>query len=655
MKSLWNDKKAKVYSHDLLGMRVYSSRLLGQNEDLVLHGGGNTSVKLREKTIYGEEEILYVKGSGWDLSSIQKEGFAPVKMRELLKLGNLKRLSDSDMVTYLRAAMTNPYAPTPSIEALLHALIPYTFVDHTHADAVLTITNSPHGEQKIRDIYGKTVLVIPYIMPGFILAKEIARRTKGKEWSQWDGILLMNHGIFTFDKQAKISYEKMIHLVSKAEAYINKKKAKQIPRSPPKKMNHLHMAQIRKQVSTLGGKAVLAQVDHSVEHQSFSQYPHIEKIANRGPITPDHVIRTKRIPVVLNSHPEKEIGAYGKNYRKYFNENNKGSLTCLDAAPRWAVWRGHGTFSFGRSLKEVGIISDIVQHTIKVILQAETLGGWRPLSAKDLFAIEYWELEQAKLKKGGKAPLFQGKVAVVSGAASGIGKACVENLVHQGAVVAALDINPKIQTLFHTPSVLGLQCDVTNQKGLEKFLLHTVERFGGIDLLVSNAGIFPKSMPISKMDQRIWNKSLDVNLSSHQRIINICLPYLELGVDPAIVVIGSKNVPAPGPGASAYSVAKAGLTQLARVAALELGSKGIRVNVIHPHAVYDTNIWTPDVLKTRAKNYGMSVEKYKTNNLLRVEITSKEVAALVTTILGPVFSKITGAQIPIDGGNERVI
>jgi NAD(P)-dependent dehydrogenase (short-subunit alcohol dehydrogenase family) len=314
-----------------------------------------------------------------------------------------------------------------------------------------------------------------------------------------------------------------------------------------------------------------------------------------------------------------------------------------------------GTVSFGPTSKHVKIIEDITRHTKKAIVQAEKLGGWKTLSQKDLFEMEYWSLEQNKLKKAGAAKPMQGRIALVTGAASGIGKACVEQLVKQGAVVAALDISKTIFDCFPQKEVLPLQCDVTKGKQLKRCVEEIIVQFGGIDMLITNAGIFPKSARIEDMKEELWDKSMEINVTSHQRLLQICVPYLALGFDPAVVIMGSKNVPAPGPGASAYSVAKAALTQLGRVAALELGENGIRVNVLHPNAVYDTSIWTDEVLKARAKHYGMSVKAYKTNNVLKVEVTSKDVAELAVAMLGPVFSKVTGAQVPIDGGNERVI
>lgn len=655
MKSSWKDSEAQALNNDLLKLRVYTSRLLGSDEDLVLHGGGNTSVKIKETNIFGEEEdILYVKGSGWDLATIEEAGFAPVKLDALYKLAELDTLSDTQMVKYQRMAMTNPSAPNPSVETILHGIIPYTFVDHTHADAVVIVTNTDNGEERIKEIYGDSVLIVPYVMPGFILAKTIYEMTRGIDWEKLEGMILLNHGVFTFNHDPKKSYEKMIEIVSKAEVYIKDQGIGQIDDSSPKNIDHLRLAQIRKSVSDLAGKPFLSHLNSSPASTAFSNLKNIDDVCSRGPLTPDHIIRTKRIPIVIHDDHEKDFASYASAYESYYHEFQQGE-TILDKAPRWGVLPGIGTLSFGPSTKHYKIIDDITRHTKKAIYQGEKLGGWVALPQKDLFEVEYWELEQAKLKKAGKPKAMQGKIAMVTGAASGIGKACVESLLAQGAVVAALDINPGVTSVFNTPNVIGIPCDVTDKEAVKTAIHKTVETFGGLDYLITNAGIFPKSAKIADMEDSNWDRSMDLNVSSHRRLMTLCIPYLELGIDPAIVIVGSKNVPAPGPGASAYSVAKAGLTQLGRVAALELGSKGIRVNTIHPNAVFDTGIWTEEVLKTRAANYGLSVQEYKTNNVLQVEVTSRDVADLAVLMLGSAFSKITGSQVPIDGGNDRVI
>ena len=656
MISLWNDEDAKAFLNNPLQLRIYTSRLLGMQPELVLHGGGNTSVKIKEENIFGDiEEILYVKGSGVDLKTIKVEGFASVKLEVLKKMIALENLYDVDLLRFQRSAMTDPHAPNPSIETILHAIIPFKYVDHTHADSVVTISNNERGEELIQEIYKDQVLIVPYVKPGFILAKKVYELTRNLDWSKVEGIILLNHGVFTFADDARTSYERMIHIASLAEDYLKKQGAfDSVAKAEPSE-NLLSLARIRRQVSVAKGDAMIARIDQSPESCGFANFPDVESIATRGPMTLDHVIRTKPIPVILKNDIEKDIADYSSKYKKYFDRNTDGNPTCLDTAPRWGIWPEHGSISFGRSVKEAEIVADIASHTMQAIQLGEALGGWKPLPEKDIFHMEYWALQQAKIQKKESSLELQGKIALVTGAASGIGRACAEALHEQGAVVAGLDINPEVTEIFNQHDRAGLTCDVTDDKAIQKAVEFIVRSFGGLDILVTNAGIFPASQSIEEMDAETWNRSMEINLTSHQRLLKTCIPYLKHGIDPAVIFIASKNVPAPGPGASAYSVAKAGLTQLARIAAMELAPFGIRVNMVHPDAVFDTGIWTQEVLEGRAKHYGLTVAEYKTKNLLKTEVKSKDVAAMVCAMAGKTFAKTTGAQVPIDGGNERVI
>lgn len=657
MKSLWSDTAAEEFADDPVQLRAYSSRLLGQNPDLVLHGGGNTSVKVTAKSLYGDDEaIIYVKGSGWDLSDIEAAGFAPVRLDVLLHMAGLDQLSDVDMVRMQRAAMTDPYAPNPSVEAVLHAIIPFTYVDHTHADAVVTLTNTPDGEETIRRIYGDRVLLVPYVMPGFLLAKTVYQMTREVDWSHYEGMVLLNHGVFTFDDDARRSYEKMIDLVSTAERYIESKVTLEPALDRNTEADLQRLVRTRKQVAVERGAPVYALLDDRPRALSFACRPDVAAIASRGPLTPDHIIRTKQLPLIIEDEVDNNpVDSFAAAYQLYFDRHTNGQQQCLDRAPRWSVWKKGGLISFGATLKEADIISDISVHTIKAIQLAEKLGGWRALPEKDLFEMEYWELEQAKLNHDKITPEFQGKVALVTGAASGIGKACVDALLEKGAAVAALDIDPAINGMYGRHEVMEIVCDVTNGRALKQSVEQAVRRFGGLDILVSNAGVFTANENIEAMDDETWSMAIDVNLTSHQRLIKCSIPYMRHGIDPAIVIIASKNVPAPGPGAGAYSAAKAGLTQLARVAAFELGKDNIRVNTIHPNAVFDTGVWTDEMLQGRANSYGMSVEAYRANNVLHTQVSSHDVALMVCAMAGKTFAKTTGAQVPVDGGNERVI
>ncbi|NQY92663.1 MAG: bifunctional aldolase/short-chain dehydrogenase [Campylobacteraceae bacterium] len=653
MKSLWDDNEAKKFKTDL-DLRVYTSRLLGLDSSLVLHGGGNTSVKSTQTNLFGDvEDILFVKGSGWDLATIEAAGFAPVKMEMLLKMSELKELDDTSMVKYQRLAMTNPSAPNPSVEAILHAIIPFKFVDHTHTDAVVTITNTPNGEDKIKELYGPKVLIIPYIMPGFVLAKLIYDLTRDVNWDELEGMVLLNHGLFTFNNDAKKSYEKTIELVDKAEQYLKDQGACSKAKEDKSSISALELAQIRKEISTLKGHASISILNESNGAIDFSKQ-NIEKISQQGPLTPDHVIRTKRIPVILDKDYKQELASYISEYKNYFEEN-KTNETLLNPAPNFAILKNNGTLSFGKNVKEANIIKDINDHTFEAILRAEKLGAYKALDAKSIFDVEYWELEQAKLKKAGSSLEFAGKIALVTGGASGIGLAIANMLNAKGAAVVILDINPAVGTMFTKSDMLGIRCDLTSSGDIQYAINLAVKNFGGIDIVVSNAGIFTPSENLADLSDDNWEKSIAINLTSHQKLIKYTAPFLKLGIDATIIMVASKNFPAPGKGAAAYSVAKAGQTQLARIAALELGEYGVRVNTLHPHAVFDTAIWTPEVLEARAQNYNMTVEEYKTNNVLKTEIKSDNVAQLVCAMAGSAFAKTTGAQVAIDGGSDRII
>ena len=641
--------------HRDLKKRVYTSNCLGKNKNLVLHGGGNTSVKVNVKNIFGQfEDILYVKGSGWDLETITEEGFSPVKLKPLVSLSKLNKLSDSQMVNELLVNMTKASAPTPSVEAILHAIIPYKFVDHTHADSFIAISNSLNGEKIIKKIYGELVIIIPYVMPGFDLAKLCAKYLDKGIKEGVIGILLLNHGIFSFGNTAEESYNRMLKLVKISSNYLNKN----IKLSTPKNINNIinieELAKLRKNVSNKVGKSMLLMSDRSNSNFSFCLRDDILKISQSGPATPDHVIRTKRLPMV-----GRDLDLYSKKYQEYFNRNSKRykkDLSILDTVPRVILDKEFGLCTIGRNIKEAKIVNDIYSHTIKIISQSSSLSGYKALPEEDIFDGEYWELEQAKLKKNNQEPVLMGKIAIVTGAASGIGKATVENLLKNGATVVGLDINEDV-CLNQDRNFLGIICDLTNEKSVKDAVYKTVTKFGGIDILVLNAGIFPKGENVVDTNFSNWQNVMNINLNANLYLLKNTFSILKHSVlnGGNVVVVGSKNVAAPGPGAAAYSASKAALNQLARVVALEWANFGIRVNIIHPNAVFDTGIWSKDIIKNRAKSYEMSVEEYKKNNLLKTEITSKDVAELITQMCGPSFSKTTGAQVSIDGGNERVI
>jgi rhamnose utilization protein RhaD (predicted bifunctional aldolase and dehydrogenase)/NAD(P)-dependent dehydrogenase (short-subunit alcohol dehydrogenase family) len=656
MKSRWSDAEAAQFAGPL-GPRVYSSRLLGRDKSLVLHGGGNTSVKLRERDLFGEErDVLYVKGSGWDLETIDAAGFAPLPLAYIQKLPRLPALSDAQMLNELNIHVLRADAPSPSVETLLHAILPHKYVDHTHADAVLAVSNAPEGDKRIREIYGERVAVIPYVMAGFDLAAYCAREFPKQATGKTIGMVLLSHGIFSFGADARESYERMIELVSTAEDYLQKKKAWHVglPVESATLPKREEIASLRRAISEQAGFAMILRINDSEKFRAFAQRPDVEKISQRGPATPDHLLFTKPTPMI-----GRDVAAFANKYREYFERNvgrAKEPKTMLDAAPRMVLDPELGLAAAGRDAREAAIVEELYDHSIDVMLRAEALGGWSAVGEKHLFDIEYWDLEQAKLRKAEAPPVFGGEAVVITGAASGIGKACAEAFLRRGAAVVGLDRNPAIETLWQRPDFLGLTVDLTDGEALNASLDRVVKHYGGVDMLVLNAGIFPASQPVQDVAADAWRQTMAVNVEAPLRLLQLCHPLLRLAPRGGrIVVIGSRNVPAPGPGAAAYSASKAALNQVARVAALEWAKDGIRINSLHPDAVYDTGLWTEELLAARAKAYNMTVEQYRRKNLLKTEVASRDVAELAAEMCGPLFAKTTAAQVPVDGGNERVI
>ena len=390
IKNLYDENIAKKYEKDPLKMRIYTSRLIGVDDNLVLHGGGNTSVKI--------EDYLFVKGSGWDLSSIEEAGFPAVRLDALKEMAKREKLSDSLMVKEQKEAMRDKSFPNPSIEAILHAVIPCKFVDHTHADAVVTITNTPNGKDLIKDIYGDAVLIIDYVMPGFILAKEIYEKTKGIDWDKIEAIILLNHGVFTFDDDAKKSYDKMIDIVNRAEKFLEQNANITIKQKEYEEIPNDELLELEKEISALRGKPVKAKIIEDETAKYFSSLENMRSIIKNGPLTPEHVIRTKPFPLVIEDDINQALKRFVKEYKEYFDKFAKDEIM-LDPAPRYAVYKNRGVITLGSDEKETKVLQDIVSHTIKAMLKTQMLGGWKSLKQKDIFDMEYWELEQAKLRK----------------------------------------------------------------------------------------------------------------------------------------------------------------------------------------------------------------------------------------------------------------
>ncbi|MED5293811.1 MAG: bifunctional aldolase/short-chain dehydrogenase [Actinomycetota bacterium] len=657
MKNLWNANEASTFSGPL-GECVYGSRLLGAESSLVLHGGGNTSVKAEETDIHGESvDVLYVKGSGWDLATIEPQGFAPLRLEAVKRLAELPELTDTEMVNQLRLNLLDASAPNPSVEAILHASLPFTAVQHTHADAALALTNTSDGEQRVRELWGKSVVIVPYVMPGFDLAKACALEFEKQANSDTVAMVLMNHGVFTFGDTTEQAYSNMIEVITQAEDYLITTAGVDITNSAAMATpvnatgSALDQAELRGHLSNAAGRPMLLVRTPNQRANAFAARSDVTDVARRGPATPDHIIRTKQFPLI-----GRNVDEFVSNYHSYFerNQDRFPAVQELDPAPRVVLDSELGLLTAGARISDCEIASDIYLHTIDVIEASEGLGGFVALAETDLFEVEYWELEQAKLAKSGQPPAMSGEVAVVTGSASGIGRACAEALISQGAAVIGIDLNTSGTPV--TPSFLELTADVTDPESLAAAVTTGVERFGGIDIVVAAAGIFGPSNEIADIVQSDWETTLAVNLNGVTNLLQVTHPFLVLAPGGGrVLLVGSKNVPAPGKGAAAYSASKAAVTQLGRVAALEWAEDGIVVNTIHPDGIFDTGLWSAELVEQRAANYGLTADEYKRRNLLGQEITSGDVGELVAAMCGHSFRQITGAQIPIDGGSDRVI
>ncbi|WP_109471951.1 bifunctional aldolase/short-chain dehydrogenase [Ornithinimicrobium cavernae] len=639
---------------ELLDDLVESSRALGADPSLVLHGGGNTSVKATWRDVTGEDlEVLFIKGSGHDLATIGRDGFAPLRLERLRQLLPPVKMGDVELGNELRAASLDASAPNPSVETLVHALVPHAAVLHSHADAILAVTNTEGGRARTEALYGDKVVIVDYVMPGPDLGEACFAAWQEQAHEGTEGIVVLNHGLFAVGDTPSEALARHEQMIAEARELLGEVPEHTAP-GPLDEVDVVALAELRARISAVAGKPLVARRRADAQVSAFLTDPVLCESTQQGPMTPDHVLYTKRTPL-----RGRDVEGFASAYRDYFaaHKDRRGvELTMLDPAPRIVLDDELGMLSFGRTAKEAGIAEDIYSHTLDTIELAQGQGGYVSLPAGDIFDLEYWVLEQLKLQRAGKPRPLEGQVAVVTGAASGIGRACAEELMAAGAAVAGWDLASGTADAFADPAWLGLTVDVTDAEQVRAALASTVERFGGVDIVVVSAGIFPQSQDIADLTADQWRTTMAVNVDAVATLFTAVHPLLRLAPSGGrVAVVASKNVPAPGKGAAAYSTSKAALTQLCRVAALEWAQDGIRVNLVHPDAVFDTGLWTPELLASRAEHYGMSVEDYKRRNLLRTEVTSADVARGVRALVDDTFARTTGAQVAIDGGSERTI
>jgi rhamnose utilization protein RhaD (predicted bifunctional aldolase and dehydrogenase)/NAD(P)-dependent dehydrogenase (short-subunit alcohol dehydrogenase family) len=678
MENKWNDSDAKAaiekYSDvaDDIALRVYTSRLIGADPSLVLHGGGNTSVKSRTRNKVNEEvDVLYVKGSGWDLDTLEPPGLPGVLLDHLQKLRSLDRLSDEEMVNEQRTHLLDASSPNPSVETLLHAFLPHKFIDHSHADASLVIANQPDAEKICQEIYGDRIGIVSYIMPGFALAKASAEVYEKNP--HVEGLLLINHGLFTFGNTAKESYDRHIHAVTLVEEYIGKKPLKALtPLEGPalkageETLMNVLAPVLRGLYREQSGKDWV--LHHRADTKEFASSKECETWSQIGTATPDHVIRTKQKPLLLNLQQWQDPGklreevsqalnAYCESYHQYFESNKSAKgidKTELDRLPRVLLVAGLGLLTIGKTVKETRISADIYQHSIDIIHKSFSLGDYVPLGSSDLFDMEYWSLEQAKLGKS-KAPALQGKVVYITGAASGIGLATAKLFAEQGANLFLADrtadkLNEAADAIRKKAKV-GVATrvlDVTDESAVRQSFEQLVQTFGGLDILISNAGNAVQGA-MGEVGMKELRASFELNFFAHQILASEALKRFLLQKSGGVLLFNaSKAAFNPGKNFGPYALPKAAVVALTKQYALDYGSYGIRSNAINADRIR-TALFSEDVLKERAKARGLTPDDYFRNNLLQKEVYDTDVALGFLNLA--LAEKTTGSIITIDGGN----
>ncbi len=677
MKSRWSDAElatfiktyaAKGVSEDL-AERVYTTRLLGSDPKLVLHGGGNTSVKTHMTDLLGDTvEVICIKGSGWDMGNIEPAGLPAVRLAPLRRLRALDKLSDEDMVNFQRVNLLDSTAPNPSVETLLHAFLPHKVIDHTHSTAVLALTDQPDGEAVAREVFGNRVAYVPYTIPGFALAKSVANVfDKNRDV---EGLVLLQHGIFTFADSAKQSYDRMIEMVTMAEERLAKgRKTLVSVRLPEKLASVAEIAPILRGACAISSDELAGTVKRQI--LDFRTSPAIlayvngedvKRYSQQGVVTPDHTIRTKNWPLLVpvpelsklaewKKSVEQAVDKFVAHYHDYFARNNvraEPKKTELDPLPRVILVPGVGLFGLGASAKDAAIASDIAENTVEVITDAEAIGAYKPISEADMFDVEYWSLEQAKLGKGAEKALAR-QVAVVTGGGSGIGAATAKALARAGAEVAVLDRDlAAAQAVAKSIKGLALACDVTNVDDVRAAFDAVAKKFGGVDIVVSNAGAAWQGK-VGHVDESTLRQSFELNFFAHQTVAQNAVRIMDAQETGGCLLFNtSKQAINPGKDFGPYGLPKASTLFLMKQYALDHGKDGIRSNAVNADRIR-SGLLTDDMIASRSKARGVSHGDYMSNNLVGREVTADDVADAFVYLA--TAQKTTAATLTVDGGN----
>ena len=652
MQNRWTDTAA-----DLIEQLVYQSRLVGMEEDLVLWGGGNNSVKSTATDLLGRPiEVMYIKSSGSDMKSIVPNQFPAVRLDYIAPLrARDEEMSDQEMVDYLARCLTDPASARPSIETLLHAFLPAAAVLHTHADAILSLTNTRGREETVRACFGNDVIVVPYRRPGFRLSRDVADAFDAQPSAS--GLVLMNHGLITWGSTIREAYERHIELVTRAEEFIAKRRSGFSPAGRAEaRPTFPHVR------GALGGR--ILEFDDSPDTLAFLAREDASRIAQIGPATPDHLLYTKRHPLFLNAGDDvgARLSEWQARYKAHYDAH-PSEFAMLEPMPRIVLMPGVGMWTAGKDARAARIVRDIYRHTMRILAAAESLGGYETLNDHDAFHAEYWPLELYKLTLLPKEKELASKVALITGAASGIGRACAERFAEEGAhvVVTDIDLAPAEEVAQSIVSkhglrrAMALRLDVASEGDVERAFETTVREYGGVDVIVSNAGISSFGT-LESLDTKEWDRAFAVNARGHFLVARAAMRIMKAqGLGGSIVFNASKNVTAPGKEFGAYSVSKAAEAQLCRIVALEGGELGIRANMLNPDAIFGgSRFWSDEMRGMRAQAYGVDTsglpEFYRNRTLLKVEVTADDVAEAALFLAGPRSAKTTGAMLPVDGG-----
>jgi rhamnulose-1-phosphate aldolase/alcohol dehydrogenase len=679
MRSRWNEAEASQL--DGLDLLVYASRLVGAETSLVIWGGGNTSIKTRERDHRGRDiAVLRVKGSGSDLKSVQKKDFPGVRMDDIQALLSRDEMGDEEMVSYLAHALQEPAGVRPSIETLLHGFLSAGAIVHTHADAVVSLTNNDRAHDTVQGVYGKDVIALPYRRPGFRISRDVADAIGDRPDAK--ALLLERHGTITWGATVREAYEGTIELITRAEEAIAERKRGRrvfggsraaVREAPARREAALAVAPRLR--GLLGRRRrVVVTFDDAPAVTEFVSSADAPRVSQIGPATPDHTIYAKRLPCFVTAagtetHAElataieRSVEGFVTDYTRYFEANRFQGAELGDPLPRVVLVPGLGMFTAGKDRRTAGIVSDIYHHTIDVLGNAEAFGAYVSLSAKDAFDVEYWPLELYKLTLAPPEKELARRIALVTGAGSGIGRAIARRLAVEGAHVVAGDLDgasarrtaDEIVKEVGGGRALGLEMDVTSEASVRAAFEETVLAYGGLDVLVSNAGI-AHSSPVVRLGLADWERSFAVNSTGHFIVAREAMRLMvaqELGG--ALVFVATKNVMSPGKDFAAYSAAKAAEAQLAKVLALEGAPHGIRSNIVNPDAVFqDSKLWSEEIRRERAAAQGITVEQledfYRKRNLLGVNIFPEDVAEAVLFLASDRSAKTTGCTLTVDGG-----